>query len=650
MTTQGTSTGKATAAKRIRDALAAIDAVDRPEIWIEIRGEEELLAEAARIDAAVASGAELPLAGLLLAVKNNVDVAGITTTAACPGFGYDPAEDAVAVGRLRNAGALVLGATNLDQFATGLVGTRSPYGPVRDSRQPGRISGGSSSGSAVAVALGLVDIAIGTDTAGSGRVPAGLQGIVGIKPTLNVVSTAGVLPACRSWDTATIFARDLDTAELAMGVLAGQGRTWPTDIRLAAPSRPRIAFPATLPALDPAWAAEFWVQIERLRATGVDAEPIELDVFLRAARLLYDGALVAERYAAVGSFIDGALSGTAALGSGLPGGPTVGLDPTVAGIVSAAGHLPAHQYVADTAALEELKREAMSRLEGFDALIVPTAPFHPTLAEVAADLVGVNSRMGTYTNFCNLFDLCAVSVPAGIVEDSSGTDDGGALWVSQFGLTVVGRTFDDAVVADIARRIEYTPARPELFAAGAAPACVSSPRVPWPVAAGAAVVPLVVVGAHRKGQPLVAELERRGAFWDGPVRTAPRYRMVSLDTQPPKPGVVRSDDGAELAAERWLLSEAALGSFLAELPEPMLLGSVLLSDGSRAVGFACDAVAASRGEDITHFGDWLAAQAARTGPTREAGAAPELEREPAWKGFWREVGQALVRGLQRGRA
>lgn len=642
MTTQGTTIGSATAAKRVQDALAAIDAVDRPEIWIEIRGKEELLAEAARIDAAVASGAELPLAGLLLAVKNNVDVAGITTTAACPGFGYEPAEDAVAVARLRNAGALVLGATNLDQFATGLVGTRSPYGAVRDARRPDRISGGSSSGSAVAVALGIVDIAIGTDTAGSGRVPAGLQGIVGIKPTLNLVSTAGVVPACRSWDTATILARDLDTAELAMGIMAGESRTWPTDIRLAAPARPRIAYPSSLPALPPAWAAEFGVQIERLRATGVDAEPVEFDVFLQAARLLYDGALVAERYAAVGSFIEGALSGAAASG--------IGLDPTVASIVSAAGHLPAHQYVADIAALEELKREAMSRLEGFDALIVPTAPFHPTLAEVTEDPVRANSRMGTYTNFCNLFDLCAVSVPAGAVEDGSTNDDGGAPPVSQFGLTVVGRTFHDAVVADIARRIEYTPARPELFASGAAPAGVSSPRVPWPVAAGAAVVPLVVVGAHRKGQPLVAELERRGAFWDGPVRTAARYRMVSLDTQPPKPGVVRSDDGAQLAAERWLLSEAALGSFLAELPEPMLLGSVLLSDGSRAVGFACDAVAASRGEDITHFGDWLAAQAARSGSIPEAGAGPEPKREPAGKGIWCEVGQALVRGLQRGRA
>lgn len=613
----GTTTARVTA------AITAIEAVDRPEIWIKVRGRDELLAEAAGIDAAVAAGASLPLAGLLLAVKNNVDVAGISTTAACPGFGYEPEEDAVAVARLRKAGALVLGTTNLDQFATGLVGTRSPYGAVRDSRRPDRISGGSSSGSAVAVALGLVDIAIGTDTAGSGRVPAGLQGIVGIKPTLDVVSTVGMVPACRSWDTATILARDLDTAELAMGIMAGQGRRWPADLRLAAPSRPRVAYPASLPALPPAWAAEFGAQIERLRASGLDAEPIELDVFLQAARLLYDGALVAERHAAVGSFIDAALAGDAS---------AVGLDPTVTGIISAAGRLPAHHYVSDTAALEELRRDAMSRLEGFDALIVPTTPFHPTLAEVEADPVGVNSQMGTYTNFCNLFDLCAVAVPAGTVEESGG---GG---VAQFGLTVVGRTFDDGVVADIARRIEATPARPAPFAVGAALGQPPAHRQPWPVAAGAATVPLVVVGAHRKGQPLVAELEKRGAFWAGPVTLAPRYRMVALDTQPPKPGVVRSDDGAELAAERWLLSEAALGSFLAELPEPMLLGSVLLNDGSTAVGFACDAVAASRGRDITHFGDWLAAL-----------ASDGTSAEPSGQGIWRDAGDALIRGLQRGR-
>ncbi|MGC0238914.1 allophanate hydrolase [Arthrobacter sp. SD76] len=602
--------GAATA--RVRAALAAIETIDRPEIWITLRGCEELLAEAAAIDTAVAGGAHLPLAGLLLAVKNNVDVAGIPTTAACPGFAYTPDKDAGAVARLRAAGALVLGATNLDQFATGLVGTRSPYGAVRDSRRPGFISGGSSSGSAVAVALGLADIAIGTDTAGSGRVPAGLQGIVGIKPTLHVVSTAGVVPACRSWDAVTIFARHLATAELAMGVMAGNAREWPADVRLAAPARPRVAYPASLPALPEAWAAEFHRNIQRLQGLGVDAEPIEFDAFLDAARLLYDGALVAERYAAVGDFLAECDGGA-------------GLDPTVARIIRAAGKVPAHRYVADTARLEELKHTAMERLHGFDALLVPTAPFHPTLADVAADPVGVNSRMGTYTNFCNLFDLCAVAVPAGEVDGA------------QFGMTVVARTFDDAVAADIARLLEVTPGVPALFAAGASPSAgqpagVPASSAPWPVAAGAAAVPLVVVGAHRKGQPLAHQLEELGAAWDGTVRTAARYRMVSLDTVPPKPGVYRSDDGAELVGERWLLPPAALGSFLASLPEPMLLGSMLLADGTSAVGFACDAVAAAGGEDITAWGDWLAD---RSGGRKE-------------RSLWQDLGDAALAGFTRG--
>lgn len=608
------NTGAAT--RRVRAVLAAIDAVDRPEIWITFRSPEDLLADAVSIDAAVAGGADLPLAGLLLAVKNNVDVGGIPTTAACPGFAYTPEKDAEAVARLRAAGALVLGATNLDQFATGLVGTRSPHGAVRDSRRPEFISGGSSSGSAVAVALGLADIAIGTDTAGSGRIPAGLQGIVGIKPTLNVVSTAGVVPACRSWDAVTIFARNLGTAELAMGIMAGNSRGWPLDVQLAAPEKPRVAYPAHLPALPEAWAAEFHRHVDRLRASGVEAQPIEFGAFLEAARLLYDGGLVAERYAAVGKFLETADGGTAG---------AAGIDPTVAGIVRAAGTVPAHRYVTDTGKLAALRQQAMAGLEGFDALLIPTAPFHPTLADVAADPVGVNSLMGTYTNFCNLFDLCAVAVPAGEVEGA------------QFGLTVLGRTFDDAVAADIAGRLEVTPARPALFAGGTAGdaearAGQPSSSVPWPVAAGAVAIPLVVVGAHRKGQPLAHQLEELGAAWDGPVRTGARYRMVALDTVPPKPGVYRSDDGAELVGERWLLSPAALGKFLATLPEPMLLGSVQLADGSSAVGFACDAVAAAEGEDITAWGDWLA----------------DRSNPPKNRSIWQGLGDAALAGFSRG--
>ncbi|WP_334172190.1 allophanate hydrolase [Sinomonas sp.] len=578
-----------TAEARVRAAYAAIDAADRPEVWITLRPEAELVAEARDVDARTTAGERLPLAGLLLAVKNNVDVAGIRTTAACPGFGEVPTRDATAVARLRAAGALVLGATNLDQFATGLVGTRSPFGAVRDARRPDRISGGSSSGSAVAVALGLADLAIGTDTAGSGRVPAGLQGIVGIKPTLGVVPTDGLLPACPSWDAITVFARDLSTAELAAGIMAGGARAWPANTKLAAPSQPRVAYPDSLPGLSGEWRTAFERVIHALEDQGARTEPIPFEAFLDAARMLYESSLVAERYAAVGAYLDAQ-----------PEEPWPhGADPTVTAIVRSARTHSAHAYVADRVRLEALRTEALARLEGFDALVIPTAPRHPTLAEVEADPVGVNSLMGTYTNFCNLFDLSAVAVPAGAVCEADGE-------VSQFGVTVVAGAFEDAVAADVARRIEQPAEPPALLPRAAAPAA-PHPQ-PWPVAAGARAVPLVVVGAHRRGQALVHELEELAAAWDGEVRTAPEYRMLALETRPQKPGLIRSDRGAELVGERWLLSPAALGEFLAELPRPMLLGRMRLVDGSECVGFACDAVAAAQSEDITDYRDWLAWQ------------------------------------------
>jgi allophanate hydrolase len=554
-----------TPSERVRAAYRAIAAVDRPEIWISLRPEADALADAATVDPAS------PLAGTVVAVKDNVAVRGLRTTAGCPAFGTVATADAPVVARLRAAGAVVIGTTNLDQFATGLVGTRSPHGPVRDARRPDRISGGSSSGSAVAVALGLVDIAVGTDTAGSGRVPAALQGIVGIKPTPGVVPTEGVVPACRSWDCVTVMARDLSTAEAAMGVMAGGARSWPADTPLAAPPVPRVAVPHGLPGLPPAWDAV----IESLDAARIDTVPIDIGPFLEAAWLLYDGGLVAERHAAVGGFVDAHRHD---------------VDPVVGAIIGAAGGIPASRYVTDTARLADLRAVAMAALAGLDALLLPTVTEHPTIAEVTADPVGVNARLGTYTNFCNLFDLSAVAVPAGTMGDA------------QFGVTVLGRPFADAVVADIAQRI-MIPAAPPRLQAGGLPEPLTT-AVPWPITAGAAAVPLVVMGAHRRGQPLAAELERRGARWDGMVRTAPTYRLLALDTEPPKPGLVRAPDGAAIVGERWMISPAGLGSLLAELPPPMLLGPVELADGTWNVGFGC--AADTTGEDITSTGDWLA--------------------------------------------
>jgi allophanate hydrolase len=566
-----------TAVERVRATYAAIDAAERPEVWIFLRPRADALADAHAVDAAVLSGADLPLAGLTAAVKNNVDVAGLPTTAGCPSYATTPAaDDAAAVARLRAAGAVVIGATNLDQFATGLVGTRSPHGAVRDSRRPDHISGGSSAGSAVAVALGLVDLAVGTDTAGSGRVPAALQGIVGIKPTYGVVPTDGVIPACRSYDCVTVFARDLDTADVAMGVMAGGARPFPPDAPLAAPEALKVAIPQELPALSEEWRTAFRAACARLEAHGAVLREIDLSAFLAAARLLYDGGLVAERHEAVGEFVDAHRAET---------------DPTVGAIISAAGEIPATRLLRDRHLLSELTGSALAALGDCDALLLPTTTDHPTLAEVAADPIGVNTRLGTYTNFCNLMDMCAVAVPSG----TAGHD--------QFGVSVLARSGADAVAIDVARLVT-APTGPVALP-GAASLEGRSILPPWPTRAGADATLLLVVGAHLRGQPLAFQLSERGARWAGPALTAPVYRLARLDTTPPKPGLVRvADRGAAIGGELWLVGTAMLGDFLAALPAPMSLGRVTLADGTEVVGFGCALDAWEAGEDITHHGDW----------------------------------------------
>ncbi|MEH6622093.1 MAG: allophanate hydrolase [Dietzia maris] len=580
-TTTGVHAGAAAEAL-VDDVLARLAEADRPEVFLQVRGRDDLVA-----DMAASLAADGPLAGMTLAVKNNVDVAGMTTTAACPGFAFLPDRDAAAVSRLRAAGAVVLGTTNLDQFATGLVGTRSPYGAVRAAHRPEHVSGGSSSGSAVAVALGICDLAIGTDTAGSGRIPAALNGIVGIKPTLGVVSTDGVIPACASYDCVTVFARDVHTAGRATAVMAGgEGtRRWPTDTPLAAGPGATLAVPRELVAMAPGWAEAFAAAVDRARSLGYRVVEIDLAPFLAAARLLYDGALVAERYEAVGGFLDSAR------------GADAGVDPIVDGIIAPARDIAAVDLLRDRRRVEGLRREALAELDrlGAAALLVPTAPFHPTIAEVDSDPIALNSRMGTYTNFCNLFDLCAVAVPTGEIDEG---DRGRA----SFGVTVVGRPFHDGAVAGIAAALADGAG-----AAGGTGEALPDPASldPWPLGAGAPAVDLVVFGAHRRGGPLEHQLTSRGAAWRGPVRSSADYRMYRLDTEPPKPGVLRHPDGAELLGERWMMSPAALGSFLDELPRPMQLGRVTLADGTEVVGFGCEPTAVTpEADDLTERGEW----------------------------------------------
>ena len=389
------------AVARVTAAYASIDAAGRPEVWITLRPAAEALAEAAAIDAAVAAGEQLPLAGLVVAVKDNIDVAGLPTTAGAPAYEYRPARDATAVARLRAAGAVVLGKTNLDQFATGLVGTRSPYGAVRNAWDPARISGGSSAGSAVAVALGLVDFALGTDTAGSGRVPAALNGVVGVKPTRGVIPCTGVVPACRSLDCVTVFARSLPLARRVVAVMAGPDGVDPLATLLG--SRPRggwrprsadaggdvgavrvaVPLPSQLAGLADGWAEAFQAAVARLRAVGAEVIPVDITPLLEAASLLYGGSFVAERNTAVGEHVREHV--------GLIGGD---LDPVVATIILDAAKHSAADYFADRERLDRLAARAAGALGGCDALLTPTTTLHPTIAEVRADPVGINARLG----------------------------------------------------------------------------------------------------------------------------------------------------------------------------------------------------------------------------------------------------------------
>ena len=559
-------------------SLAAIETSDRPEVWISRFGADELLESGRRIDDAVSAGADLPLAGLTFAVKDNIDVEGLATTAACPAYAYRPASDAPAVRALVEAGALCVGKTNLDQFATGLVGTRSPYGAVRCAVDPRRIAGGSSSGSAVAVALGQVDVSLGTDTAGSGRVPAALNGIVGVKGTVGTVSTTGVVPACRSFDCVSVFAREISLAEAALAQLTGprgaapNRRAFPSDMPLAPPARPTVAVPDedTLGPLRPGWNDAFRAACAGLESSGCALVRLDLGPFLLAGQLLYGGAFVAERHAAVGDFVDG---------------HRADVDATVGAIISAAAGISASDLVDDQATLAVLAADARAEWKraGADALLLPTTTGHPTIEEVAADPVGVNIALGQFTTFLNLLDMCAVAVPAGDVDGLP------------FGVSCIGPAFSDLVQLDLARRLEVRQHE--------------SPSRSWRSAhrgrLSPPAVPIAVVGAHLTGQPLNGQLTDRGARLLGTARTAACYRLHALATEPSKPGLRRVErDGSHIQLEIWELAPSRFGDFVASVSPPMAIGTVVLEDGSSVPGFLCEPVAFVDAPDISIYGGW----------------------------------------------
>jgi allophanate hydrolase len=575
-------------------------------VWIRLLDESELAPYLARLESA--DPASLPLYGIPFAIKDNIDLAGIPTTAACPDFAYVPARSAFAVERLIAAGAIPIGKTNLDQFATGLVGTRSPHGATPNAFDPEYIAGGSSSGSAVAVASGLASFALGTDTAGSGRVPAAFNNLVGIKPTRGLISCTGVVPACRTLDCVTVFALDLADARSALAVAVGFDPEDPYSRAAPAPAQApesageggafRFGVPRSPQFFgDGASESMFAATVQRLRALGGTLVPLDFDPFEETARLLYEGPWVAERYAAIQGFIESR--------------PQALLDVTRA-IVEPAGQARAVDAFKAQYRLAALKRRADAALEGLDFALTPTAPTIYRIAEIQADPIALNSRLGTYTNFMNLLDLAAVAVPAGFRPDGL-----------PFGVTLFGPAFSDARLAGFAERLhraqgltlgatgrpmarspagEPVPAPPE-----------SAPQAACQAASRAgAILNLAVCGAHLSGLPLNHQLTARGARLVRATRTAPSYRLYALPGGPPhRPGLIRQlEGGAAIELEVWSVPLDQVGSFLAGIPAPLGLGTLELEDGTWEKGFICEGHAAQGARDITSLGGWRAFLAA----------------------------------------
>ncbi|SDR73666.1 allophanate hydrolase [Halopseudomonas xinjiangensis] len=570
-----------------RDALPALLAQLSAEdpAFIHIVSGSELASQLDQLDA-LPGAADLPLYGVPCVIKDNIDVAGLPTTAACPAYRYVADKDSTSVERLRAAGAIILAKTNLDQFATGLVGTRSPYGAVPNSFNAEYVSGGSSSGSAVAVARGLVPFSLGTDTAGSGRVPAGFNNLVGLKPTRGRFSSTGVIPACRSLDCVSIFALDVEDAVTVAAVMQGfdaadgYSREQQTPARLMR-AKPRFGIPAQLPWFGDEQAQAAWqASLSQMQSMGVELIELDFSPMQQLAELLYGGPWVAERYAAIAGFMDKHADD---------------MNDVVRGIVANAGKFSATDTYLAEYRRADLAREIQLRMSEVDALLVPTAPRFPTLAEVAADPVAVNSQLGTWTNFVNLADGSALAMPAGFREDGL-----------PFGITLIGAAWQDQALAEFGRSWQrFAP-----WKAGATDRALPAP--PMSTNAPDGYVRLAVVGAHLTGMPLNTQLTERHARFVESTFTASNYRLFALpNTTPPKPGLIRSGDGAEIIVELWDVPVELFGSFVALIPAPLGIGTLTLKDGREVKGFICEGVAVEGATDITHLGGWRAYIASR---------------------------------------
>ena len=573
--------GTVSPAQTVARSYLRIRDTNDPAIFISLRSEKEAIAEAESLKAKDAR--DLPLFGVPVAVKDNIDVLGMPTTAACPAFSYQPSHDATAVARLRAAGAIIIGKTNLDQFATGLVGVRSPYGipnnPIRDDLIPG----GSSSGSAVAVAAGLVPLSLGTDTAGSGRVPAMLNNVVGLKPSLGMVSTAGVVPACRTLDCVSVFSLTVDDAVTALAAMAspdpadpfsrdrplGEITPLPAKLRLGVPRGGQLIFFG-----DKAAEAAYGDAIRRWAALGAEFVEFDMEPFYETARLLYEGPWVAERYLVIRNLLASSPDS---------------IHPVTREIIAPGSRLTSTETFSALYRLQGLRKIAERVFVNIDAIVLPTAPTVYTTRQVLANPIEFNSRLGTYTNFVNLLDLCGLSLPASMRPDDT-----------PFGITLLGPAGRDALLASIGR-VFHADTKLAVGARG-----VPQPQLsPLPVAIGGDLA-IAVVGAHMSGMTLNGELRALGGRLIETAVTAADYRLYALPTTPPKPGMLRVEagKGSAIELEVWALSASAFGQFVAAIPPPLSIGTIRLADGRNVKGFLVEAAGLDGARDISRFGGW----------------------------------------------
>jgi allophanate hydrolase len=573
-----------TPSRTIARAYERIRAYDDPALFITLRDEKAALAEAAALEGG--NGGDLPLYGIPVAVKDNIDVMGMPTTAACPAFAYEPKQDAAVVARLRAAGAIVIGKTNLDQFATGLVGTRSPHGVPRNPIREDLIPGGSSSGSAAAVAAGIVPISLGTDTAGSGRVPAMLNNIVGLKPSLGLVSTAGLVPACRTLDCVSIFSLTVADAWSALRVVAGFDPDDPFSRKIAITSPDASLEGVRLGVLalkdrdffgDAGTQQAYEIALARAREQGAVLVEFDFAPFAETARLLYEGPWVAERWSVI---------------EGLAQRDPDAIHPITRAIIEPGASRSAVETFRAFYRLAELRAQVQPIWTEINALCLPTAPSVYELTQVEAENVRLNSRLGTYTNFVNLLDLCGLAVPAVITADRK-----------PYGVTFLAPSGRDGFLAGLAQAFEAASRLP----LGAARTPPARPAMLPPAPADTDMIEVALFGAHMRGLPLNRDIVALGGRYVRCVETAAIYRCFLLPGAVPRPGVLRVDKGgASIEAEIWAMPPDGFGRFVVSVPPPLGFGTIVLSDESQVKGFLVEAAATAGARDISHFGSWRA--------------------------------------------